>query len=337
MLICRRRFDQRIFIAKIVNVAFLRHAVEECKHTVEILLLNRVVLVIVAARAAQSEPQPNVRRGLRAVRNILHAELLRHNAAFRAGPVIPVKRRGDALVQSGIRQQVAGNLLNGELIERHVLLERFNHPIAPAPHIARAIGLIAVCIRVPGRLHPTKSHALGIARRRQQTVDRLLVSIRGVVVEERLYIFRGRRQTGEIQGHAPDQPGPVSLNRGLQPFHLQPRQNEPIDGIPGPLCKFHFRQRRAHGCNERPMRLPLRALLNPPANHIDIRLDQFVVARIGRRHACRFVGGVDPLIQLTLGGIAWDNHANRAALHIETQLGLAIRRVGTVARKTLVR
>ena len=52
--------------------------------------------------------------------------------------MIAVETRRDLLVERRVRQQVARDLLDRELIERHVAVERVDHPVAPRPHRPRA-------------------------------------------------------------------------------------------------------------------------------------------------------------------------------------------------------
>ena len=76
-------------------------------------------------------------------------------------------------------QQVAGDLLDGELVEREVAVEAPSIDlVAPGPHGPRAVALVAVGVGVAGRVEPVARHALAVARRRQQPVDHLLVGVR---------------------------------------------------------------------------------------------------------------------------------------------------------------
>ncbi len=68
------------------------------------------------------------------------------------------------------------SLFHGELVIGHVAIEGVEHPIAPAPHFARTIGLISIGVAIARRFHPAESHALGVAGRRKQAVDDLFVS-----------------------------------------------------------------------------------------------------------------------------------------------------------------
>ena len=65
----------------------------------------------------------------------------------------------------GVGQQVAGELLDRELVERHVAVEGVDHPVAPPPHVALAVGLVAVGVGIAGRVEPAGRHPLAVARR----------------------------------------------------------------------------------------------------------------------------------------------------------------------------
>ncbi len=50
----------------------------------------------------------------------------------------------DALLERRVGEEVTGDLLEGELIERHVLVEGVDHPISPRPKFTVAVDLVAV-------------------------------------------------------------------------------------------------------------------------------------------------------------------------------------------------
>src|SRR5262249_11084974 len=61
LLVARRRLDERRGVAVLDRLALLRDVVEVGEDAVELLLRNRVVLVIVALGAAQGQPEPDRR------------------------------------------------------------------------------------------------------------------------------------------------------------------------------------------------------------------------------------------------------------------------------------
>ena len=105
-----------------------------------------------------------------AVGNAVLTELLGHRAAFVRFAVDTVEGGGELLIASGVRQEVAGELLSDELVERQVVVEGFNNPIAVRPCLYIDIGLIAEGIRVARDIKPRHSHALAEARRGEQAI-----------------------------------------------------------------------------------------------------------------------------------------------------------------------
>ncbi len=164
LLLRKRSLDQGLVVAEVVDESLLGDAVEVSKHPVIFSLRDGVVLVVVTAGASHGQAQPYDCRGVHAVGDILYAELFRHDSALGAGAVIAVEARGDFLAERGARQQVAGDLLDREPIERHVAIERVDNPVAPAPHVAITVRLVAVGVGVTRGFHPAVGHAFGVAR-----------------------------------------------------------------------------------------------------------------------------------------------------------------------------
>ena len=63
-------------------------------------------------------------------------------------------------------------------------VERVDDPVAPRPHVALGVGLVAVGVGVAGRVEPVERHPLAVARRGEQAIDDLLVGVRRRVGEE---------------------------------------------------------------------------------------------------------------------------------------------------------
>src|SRR5262249_27464911 len=87
---------------------------------VEVLLRELIELVVVAAAATQGEPEPDGRRRFDAIDDIIDPRLLRDASAFAVDHVIAVEAGGNFLRDGSVREEVAGDLLDGELIEGHV-------------------------------------------------------------------------------------------------------------------------------------------------------------------------------------------------------------------------
>src|SRR5262249_45924115 len=119
-------------------------------------------------------------------------------------------------------QQVAGQLLDGELIVWHVAIEGINYPITPAPHESLTVHLVTVAVGVSCRLQPRKRHTFTVARRIEQSIHNLLIGVRRRILEKRIDVNRRWWQPRQVQRDAPNQRRPVGLWRGRQSLSLEP-------------------------------------------------------------------------------------------------------------------
>ena len=194
----RRRMDERRRIAVLVIAPAIRHVIEVRVEPVKLLLRERVVLVVVAPRATERQSQPDRGGSLDAVDGVLDLVLVRIRAVLGIAAMVAIEARGDVLRQRWTGQEVARELLDREPVERHVGVERVDHPVAPAPHVPRAVVLIAVSVRVAGGIQPPEGHAFAKARRGQQAFHGLFVSGWRWVGDEVAHRAGGRRESGEI-------------------------------------------------------------------------------------------------------------------------------------------
>ena len=121
-----------------------------------------------------------------------------------------------------------------ELIERQVAVERADHPVAPRPHLAIVVDVVAVGVGVAGRVQPRHRHPLAVVRRLQERVDALLVRVRRPVGQEGVDLGRRGRQSGQVVGDAAQQRLLVRFGRRLQPLALEAGEDELIDRIARP-------------------------------------------------------------------------------------------------------
>ena len=333
-----RRLDERRRIAVLERHPPLRDVVEVGEKPVELFLRKQIVLVVVAARASERQPQPHGGRGIDAIDHVFHRVLLGNDAAFPVAAVIAVEAGGDLLVERGVGQHVAGDLLDGELVEGQVAVEGLDHPIAPAPHAALAVGLVAVGVGVARRIEPARGHALAVAWRLQQPVDNLFVI---AVAQKGVHFRQGRRNAGEVERHAANQQRRVGFGRRRQSLAVEPLQHKRVHRIADPLRLADARRLAPLGRNEGPVLLPDGALGDPVADQADFALAQRY-AGVDGGHAQRLVLRGDAPHHLALAGIA--GHDGEVAaqiclgagLVIESQLALAIALVGAVAGIALV-
>ena len=141
--------------------------VEEGQQPVVVALRDRVELVVVALAAADGQAEPDAAGGVDAIDDGLDAELFHIDAAFFVNEGVAVEAGGDALAPGGVRQQVAGQLLDRELVERQVGVQGGEYPVAVRPDRPRRIDAEAVAVGVPGQVQPDAAPPLAVVRGRQ--------------------------------------------------------------------------------------------------------------------------------------------------------------------------
>lgn len=114
--------------------------------------------MIVALRAARSQPQPYGGDGVGPVDDLFEASLIQIDAGFDIGQVVAQESSGDTPLDAPARQQIACKLLDCELVERNVLVKSLNHPIAitPGPG-AKKVSTVAVTFGVARQIEPETS------------------------------------------------------------------------------------------------------------------------------------------------------------------------------------
>jgi len=90
-----------------------------------------VVLVVMALCAGHGQSEPGGGSGIDAVEKNDEALFFCNCTTFTVEQVIAVKAAGNFLVGGCIREEVTGELPDGELIEREVFVECTNDPVSP--------------------------------------------------------------------------------------------------------------------------------------------------------------------------------------------------------------
>ena len=178
-LLLRRRREQqhRNGVATTAVEAELGDAIEEREELVELLVADRIEFVRMAPRAPHRQPHERGGRRFDAIHHVLDLILVGDGTAFEVDHVVAVEPGGDLLRPRRVREEIAGKLLDDELVVGQIAIEGVDDPVAPRPHAALAVDVIAVRVRVAGRVEPRHRHALSVVRRLQQRVDALLVRI----------------------------------------------------------------------------------------------------------------------------------------------------------------
>ena len=155
-----------------------------------------------------------------------------------------------------------------ELVERQVAVEGGDHPVAPGPHGAGEVVLVAVGVGVAGAVEPVHRHALAVVRRREQPIDELLVGVGRRVGEEGVDLGERRRQAGQVEGHPADQRGAVGLGRRAAVLRLRAGPGRSGRSGSGPSAAFLTPGRVGRTGGSKAQCLPQRRPLVDPARSV---------------------------------------------------------------------
>ena len=254
-LIRRREIQSRLEVARaIAERSALEVAVGKEGEKAEVVLLAEwIVLVVVALRARQRRAQPHRRGGVDAIDEDFVARLVRIDATLFVGHRVAVEAARDLLLSGGIGKHVAGDLLDGERVERHVAVQRVDDPVAVLPHRAAVVFFVAVGVRIAREVEPRARPSFAVVRRGEQSIHDPVVGVARGVGHERIEILWRRRQTGQIQRDAPKQRGPARLGSRRQFFCFKARQHEAVDRTADPFEPRDGGQLRARGFHIRPV------------------------------------------------------------------------------------
>jgi hypothetical protein len=158
--------------------------------------------VVVAPRAFDAQAEKRAPERVDAIHDVLSAVLLRNHTALLRLHVVPVESRREPLLLGRVRQQVARELPGDEAIERQIAVERGNHPVAPRPHLAHPVVLVAVRVGVACDVEPFGRHLLAVGGGGEEAIDHFLVSVGGAIGDEGIDLGQRGRQPGKIDGHA---------------------------------------------------------------------------------------------------------------------------------------
>ena len=325
----------------------LRGVAEEGGHGVVVTLRPGIELVVVALAAVRGEAHVNPAHRLHAVRRHVHQVLLVDGAAFVCGDVATLEAGGDELRFGWVRQEITGDLFNGELVEGLVVVERTDDPVAIRPHLAVVVEVEAVGVAVAGGIEPVAPTMLAPFLRLHELIHELLIGIGRLVFHERFHSFWSRRKAGQIKREPANERATVRFCSRRESALFQLCQDETVHGILHPRLVFHSGQRCAFGCHEGPVRLPVRAFLDPFLDDRDL-LGFEVLVLLARRHDVVFIGGDETLIERALVRLALDDgrafllsilHASgeKTGFCVQAQTGLSRSRIWSVAMEADIR
>ena len=233
LLIRLQRLDLILVSERILVVVGV---VEDACQRVVVVRADGVVLVVVAAGAADGQPEETAGRHVDAVVALVGA------CNRRIGDVeVPRSAAEKAETAHRVRlfvpfEQIAGELRLGEQVVGHVVVERLDHPIAV--DVGRGVFLAPgragreparIVLAIARHVEPVATPALAVVRRCEQPVDDLLESVGRGVVDELLDLFGRRRQSDQVEAGAAEEPAPVGHADRRKALFLELGEDEAVD------------------------------------------------------------------------------------------------------------
>ena len=151
---------------------------EERVELVEFLRQKRIEFVVVTLGATDRDAQPDRAQRVDTIHDVLVDILVRVGAALVVGHVVADEPGGEALLARRGGEQVACQLLDGECVVGLVPIECVDHPVAPQPHEAHTIEVIAGGVGVARQVQPVRRQPFTVMLRVQQTIHQFLVGLR---------------------------------------------------------------------------------------------------------------------------------------------------------------
>ena len=116
------------------------------------------------------------------------------------------------------------------MVPAEVLVEGFDDPVAPRPHLALAIDLKTVAVGIAGDIEPIGGHAFAVAGGSEEAIDDLGQGAGRAVGEKRVDFREGRREASEVEGKPANKGGAVGLGLGCEFAAGESFERESVDG-----------------------------------------------------------------------------------------------------------
>ena len=218
-------------------------AVEKGEQAVVLPLGDRVVFMGVALGATHGQSQPDAAGGIQPVNHGLDPELLLVGPSFSAREGVAMKTGRDLLLDAGVLQQIARQLLAGKAVEREIPVEGPDDPVPiPPGKRTNSILLVSIAVSVAREIQPVAPPPLTEMGRLQHALDQVLPGPGALVLHKPAHLRRPGQEARQVQAQAADQGIPVSLRGGRETRALHFRKDKSIDGVAGPGISIHHRR-----------------------------------------------------------------------------------------------
>ena len=329
-----------------VHTISIRRVVEDGEQAEVIFLGDGVVLVSMTLGTGHRGAHPNGHGGVHAIHDGDVAVFLVARAALVVRHRIAMKRGRGQLLIGGVVQQIAGDLLQGELIERLVGVQCANDVIAIRPNRPGRIIRVTAGIRVARLIEPQPRPVFPKGFLLQQPVHHSLVGIRLAIGDKLIHLRQRRRESREVERNPADQRRSLRLGSVRQLFRFKAGEDEMVHGIPGPPGITHPGQSRAPRLHVGPMAGIFRPLLDPFLEQFNL-LEGELLSGVRRRHLVIQVRGRDATEHLAFFRMPRDDCmmaipqiGPRAFRQIEAQrlpAALPLLGIGPMAAKAVLR
>jgi len=230
--------------------------------------------MIVALGTLEGESQPGAGGGCHPVDGTFDAVLLLVSAALAVAESLAVESGGKLLPWGGLGQEVACELLSGELVKRHVVVDGLDDPVAPEPGIGAGVVLfISVAIRIARLVEPVASPSFAEMRRSEEAVDGCLEAVLRILLPgifENMEFVESRGQADEGKVETAEKTVWRCGRGGGDRLLRKPGENETVDFVVAPvLVGCRGRSNRLQGAVG-PVFRPGRALTDPVPEEGDL-------------------------------------------------------------------
>ena len=110
-----------------------------------------------------------------------------------------MKTGGNFLRLGRVGKQVASDLLDRELVERHVLIQSFDNPVTVGPDVSQVVALKTVRVGIAGNVQPRASPPFAELRSLQEFINELLETFVRRIASEGVVFFRSWRQADQVE------------------------------------------------------------------------------------------------------------------------------------------
>ena len=185
------------------RILVIHRVQENPRERVVILGRDGIVLMVVATRAAYCQTQESARHNIYAIVPLIGARHFHRAVVVEPRSLAQESERGKHFRARVFFHEIGRQLGLHENVERHVVVERFDHPVAV--EIRLRIGIVAAAHRIQAPvvvfaeardIQPESAPPLAILRRCEQPIHNLGERFGRLVLFKRLDLFEGGRKAG---------------------------------------------------------------------------------------------------------------------------------------------